>query len=158
MRLGGCPGWSETAILLVLSCRGSIMFKPMLLFHKTTAVCSFRTPSTSLYTWLIRPPLTIVPRDVSLQVLRFLWLKFYSILVLFSIAIPSLWKGLLAVCLCVHVLWFHVLSNFLLLLQRLPCTLLMLTSPFVLPARELSRYTCTLFLDRLRPTKQLTST
>ena len=58
-------------------------------------------------------------------------------------ASSSLWKALLAVCLCVHVLWFHVLSNLLLLLQRLPCTLLMLTSTFVLAARDLSRYTCT---------------
>ena len=47
------------------------MFNPTLLFHKTTAVCSFRTPSTVLHTWLIRPPLTIVPRGVSLQVLRY---------------------------------------------------------------------------------------
>ena len=44
------------------------MFNPTLLFHKTTAVCSFRTPSTFLHTWLIRPPLTIVPRGISLQV------------------------------------------------------------------------------------------
>ena len=101
----------RTAILLVLSCRGSIMFKPRLLFHKTTAVCSFRTPSTFLQGC-------------------------------FSSSSP-LWKDLLAVCLCVHVLWFHVLSNLLLLLRRLPCTLLMLTSPLVLTARELFRYTCT---------------
>ena len=95
------------------------MFNPTLLFHKTTVVCSFRTPSTFLHTWLIRPPLTIVPRGVSLQVLR-----------------------------CGKLCWLsacvsHVLSNLLLLLRRLPCTLLSLTSPFVLAARELSRYTCT---------------
>ena len=54
-----------------LSCRGSIMFNPTLLFHKTTAVCSFYTPSTFLHTWLIRPPLTIVPRGGFLQVLRY---------------------------------------------------------------------------------------
>ena len=95
------------------------MFNPTLLFHKTTAACSFRTPSTFLHTWLIRPPLTIVPRGVSLQVLLYGKLCWLSA--------------------CVS----HVLSNLLLLLRRLPCTLLSLTSPFVLAARELSRYTCT---------------
>ena len=79
----------------------------------------FRTPSTFLHTWLIRPPLTIVPRGVSLQVFR-----------------------------CGKLCWLsacvsHVLSNLLLLLRRLPCTLLSLTSPLFLAARELSRYTCT---------------
>ena len=73
---GGMPrliwvfAW-RTATLLVLSCRGSVMFNPTLLFHKTRAVCSLCTPSTFLHTWLIRPPLTIVPMGVSLQVLRY---------------------------------------------------------------------------------------
>ena len=35
-------------------------------------------------------------------------LRFYVGFVLSSIAVPLLGKTLLAVCLCVHVLWFHV--------------------------------------------------
>ena len=80
-------------------------------------------------------------RSVSLQVLRFCDFLFYpcSVQHCDPLAMES-FAGCLLVCPC---LWFHVLSNLLLLLRRIPCTLLMLTSPFVLTARELSRYTCT---------------
>ena len=118
-----------TLTLLVLSWGGSIMFKPTLLFHKTTAVYSFRTPQTFLHTWLIRPPFTIVPRGGSLQVLRFCDLVLFypcSVQHCNPLTMES-FAGCLLVCPC---LWFHVLSNLLLFLRRLPCTLLMLTSPF----------------------------
>ena len=118
------------------------MFKPTLLFHKTTTVYSFRTPLTFLHTWLIRPPFTIVPRGVSLEVLHFYDLVLFypcSVQHCDPLAMES-FAGCLLVCPC---LWFHALSNLLLLLRRLPCTLLMLTSPFVLTERELSHYTCT---------------
>ena len=115
--------WAHSHFV-VLSCHGSIMFNPTLLFHKTTAVCSFYTPSTFLHTWLIRSPLTIVPRGVSLQVLRYGKLCWLS-------ACVSMFCG------------FTFYQIYSLLLRRLPCTLLMLTWPFVLTARELSRYTCT---------------
>ena len=131
--------WAHTHFV-VLSWGGSIMFKPMLLFHKTAAVCPFRTPQTFLHTWLIRPPFTIVPRGVSLQVLRFCDLVLFypsSVQHCDPLAMES-FAGCLLVCPC---LWFHVLSNLLLLLRKLPCTLLTLMSPFVLTARELSRYT-----------------
>ena len=131
---GGMPRlvWvfaGRTLTLLVLSWGGSIMFKPTLLFHKTTAVYSFRTPKTFLHTWLIRPPFTIVPRGGSLQVLRFCDLVLFypcSVQHCNPLAMES-FAGCLLVCPC---LWFHVLSKLLLLLRRLPCTLLMLTSPF----------------------------
>ena len=102
---------------------------------------------------LIRPPFTIVPRGVSLQVLRFCDLVLFypcSVQHCGLLAMES-FAGCLLVCPCLS---FHVLSNLLLLLRRLPCTLLMLTSPFVLTARELSRYTCTCSM----PIKSLFST
>ena len=86
----------RTAILFVLSCRGSIMFNPTLLFHKTTAVCSFRTS-------IDIPPYMVDKTSIN-----------HCSNGCFSSS-SSQWKALLAVCLCVHVLWFHVLSNLLFL-------------------------------------------